>query len=291
MTSKFLKDYGVHHRLSSVAYARSNGRAELGVKTVKRLMMENTSPNGDLNNDSFQRAMLQYRNTPDRDTRLSPAMCVFGRHIRDFIPVLPHKYRPKGMWSNTLTARENALRNRHMKAQERLSEHTKRLPQLRVGDHVRVQNQVGPYPLKWDKTGIVVEVRQYDQYLVKIDGSNRTTLRNRKFLRYFTPMKPDPQPRSFLEDLKYQQITESHPSATSIPTTSEPQGITQAPEENNQDDRPLQLQHHQEQEDPECHTKESTNNLPDLPHIRRSTRDSKPPARLCYSKLGKPEDG
>ena len=66
ITSKFLRNYGVHHRLSSVSYARSNGRAELGVKTVKRLMMENTGPNGDLDNDAFQRAMLQYRNTPYR---------------------------------------------------------------------------------------------------------------------------------------------------------------------------------------------------------------------------------
>ena len=51
ITSKFLKDYGVHHRLSSVAHARSNGRAELGVKTVKRMLNENTGPNGDLEND------------------------------------------------------------------------------------------------------------------------------------------------------------------------------------------------------------------------------------------------
>ena len=65
-TRKFLKDYGVHHRLSSVAFARSNGRAELGVKSMKRLLSDNTDNNGDLNTDAFQRAVLQYRNTPDR---------------------------------------------------------------------------------------------------------------------------------------------------------------------------------------------------------------------------------
>ena len=115
ITQRFLKEYGVHHRLSSVAFARSNGRAEVAVKTVKRLMIDNTSPNGDLNNDAFQRAMLQYRNTPDRDTRLSPAMCIYGRHIRDFIPILPQKYRPNNIWTDTLTAREEALQNRHMR--------------------------------------------------------------------------------------------------------------------------------------------------------------------------------
>ena len=200
-TRKFLQNYGVHHRLSSVAFARSNGRAELGVKTMKRLLTDNTNHNGDLDTNAFQRAILQYRNTPDRETRVSPAMCVFGRQIRDFIPVLPGKYKPHNAWNETLQSRESALCHRHIKACDRLSEHTRRLSPLKVGDHVRIQNQTGPNPLKWDRTGIVVEVRQFDQYVVKIDGSNRPTLRNRKFLRRFIPMRASPQPRSVTIDM------------------------------------------------------------------------------------------
>ena len=56
-TRKFLQNYGVHHRLSSVAFARSNGRAELGVKTMKRLLTDNTNHNGDLHTNAFQRAI------------------------------------------------------------------------------------------------------------------------------------------------------------------------------------------------------------------------------------------
>ncbi|GFO13766.1 transcription factor iiib 90 kda subunit [Plakobranchus ocellatus] len=88
----------------------------------------------------------------------------------------------------TLSNREEALRNRHMRDAERLSAHTRVLPPLAVGDCVRIQNQTGPHPTKWDKTGIVIEVRQFDQYVIRVDGSGRVTLRNRKFLRLYHPV-------------------------------------------------------------------------------------------------------
>ena len=75
-----------------------------------------------------------------------------------------------------------------MRDAERLSEHTVHLPPLKVGDTVRIQNQTGQHPTKWDKTGIVIEVRQFDQYVIRVDGSGRVTLRNRKFLRKYTPV-------------------------------------------------------------------------------------------------------
>ena len=138
-------------------------------------------------------------------------MCVFGHPIRDFIPMLPDRYKPHKSWSKALDAREEALQRRHARAHERLSLHTKLLPPLTVGDHVRIQNQEGRFPRKWDKTGVIVEVRQYDQYKVKIDGSNRITLRNRKFLRKFIPAQVTRPPRVLGEDVP------THQSPTQCP--------------------------------------------------------------------------
>ena len=66
--------------------------------------------------------------------------------------------------------------------ERRLTEHTKTLPKLKVFDVVMIQNQSGPHPLKWDRSGMVVEVLPFDQYKVKMGGSGRLSLRNRKFL-------------------------------------------------------------------------------------------------------------
>merc|ERR1712002_807916 len=59
----FLKRWGVKQRLSSAHYPRANTRAELGVKSMKRLLLDNTAASGSLNCDKFSRAILEYRNT------------------------------------------------------------------------------------------------------------------------------------------------------------------------------------------------------------------------------------
>ena len=104
-----------------------------------------------------------------------------------------------------------------MRDMERLSAHTHSLPQLVVGDCVRIQNQTGPHPTKWDKTGIIIEVRQFDQYIVvRVDGSGRVTLRNRKFLRRYTPVIP----RSSITSL---------PTPNAITQTESPLGTPHSP--------------------------------------------------------------
>ena len=53
-TNEFFKNWGVKHRISSAYHPQSNGRAEVAVKSAKRLLRSNTSPNGSLNHDKLQ---------------------------------------------------------------------------------------------------------------------------------------------------------------------------------------------------------------------------------------------
>ena len=75
----WLQRWDVHHRLSSAYYPRSNKRAEVAVKSGKRMIMDNTGPAGTLHTDKIARALLQHRNCPDPTTGLSPAQIIFGK--------------------------------------------------------------------------------------------------------------------------------------------------------------------------------------------------------------------
>ena len=239
-TQQFLKDWGVQHRLSSSYFPHSNQRAELGVKSAKRLIRENVSADGGLDNDAFRRALLNHRNTPDRDTNLSPAQVLFGRPIRDFMPIKPFNYQPRPEWRINMDQRELALAKRHTKQVELLSEHTKKLHPLKLGDVVLVQNQRGRHPTKWDKSGLIVETLPHDQYKVKMDGSGRVTLRNRRFLKPITPYISN---RSSPGSGRW-------PTETNSPSTSAPNWSVETPTTNQATDSQVEpeqdAQHNQE---------------------------------------------
>ena len=188
-TTDFLARWGVMHRLSSAYNPQSNGRAELAVKSTKRLLLGNVDDDGSLDTESFLQAILIKRNTPDPTTKLSPAEIVFGRKLRDTLPrvnkTLNVFYNPqfRSEWRDAWHKKEVALRHRYRGCQDRLEAYSKSLPQLAVGDRVFIQNQTGSKPTKWDRSGTIVDVRDYNKYVVKVDGSGRLTLRNRRFLK------------------------------------------------------------------------------------------------------------
>ena len=79
-----LTKWGVTHGLSSVAHPQSNGRAELGVKTAKRII-NNVSHQGGIDNDQVVKALLQNKNTPLPHIKLSPAQILLHRNLCNHI--------------------------------------------------------------------------------------------------------------------------------------------------------------------------------------------------------------
>ena len=154
---KWMKDWDITHQPSSAYFPHSNSRAETAVKSSKRMLQDCVSRACSINNDKFMKAILQYRNTPQQDWKDPPG---------------PH----------------SLAKSREVHG-EKLARNTKHLKDLPIGSLVAIQNQSGCYPTKWDKTGVVVEVKPHEQIVVKVNGSRRLTLRNRRFVCELDPGK------------------------------------------------------------------------------------------------------
>ena len=103
---QFLKNWGVTQRLSSATFPQSNGRAELGVKSGKRLLRANIDSSGSLDRDEVSRALMVYRNTPLQDSHLSPAELLYARKLKDHLPILNKEHRRALKWETIRKHRE-----------------------------------------------------------------------------------------------------------------------------------------------------------------------------------------
>ena len=121
----FLNRFGVKHHQSSAYTPHSNLRAESAVKSVKKIVSENCSVNGDLDTDGFTLALLQYCNTPCRYLEQSPAQILFARNLRDGVPQNPQQLILRPEWIQTKEAREKALSKKHIVATELWSRGTR----------------------------------------------------------------------------------------------------------------------------------------------------------------------
>ena len=217
-TSHLFKDFctrwGINQRISSAYHPRSNKRAEVAVKSAKRLIRDSLGPAGSLNTDALARALLAHRNTPDPITGLSPSQIIFGRKLRDFTPCSPGNYTPREEWRVAAEQRELAMAQRHVKTAEALSKGSKQLAPLIEGDSVSIQDQTGTTPKRWSKTGRILEILGNDSYFVKVDGSQRIIKRNRQFLRKLETFQPD-------TDTPAMPATYHTPSQAPLPDTTE----------------------------------------------------------------------
>ena len=94
---------------TSKCYYHSNLKAETCVKTIKRLISSNIGPGVTLDTDALAAALLTYWNTPDWDTRLSPAQVLFARRWRDTIPHCHEGLKLRPEWVPTIEKLKQAL--------------------------------------------------------------------------------------------------------------------------------------------------------------------------------------
>ena len=119
--------------------------------------------------------------------------------MRDFLPALPNKYEPAKDWSVTQEYRERTMDEKRESDDRKWRQKTRDLEDLETP--VAIQNQTGNNPSKWDKTGIVLENKPHSQVLIRVDGSRRVTMRNRRFVRRLDPtLKKTENPRTVMRE-------------------------------------------------------------------------------------------
>ena len=107
--------------------------------------------------------------------------------MRDCLPAHPSLYKPHKEWVTAGYQREAMLGTRNTKLQLEYNQHTRELPQLQLGDYVVIQDMQSK---RWTRSGIVVEILPHRQYHIRMDGSGRVTLRNRRFLKKILKFPP-----------------------------------------------------------------------------------------------------
>ena len=176
--------------------------------------MDSTDSYGRLCHDRAARSLLTHRNIPVQDLNISPAMMLYGRVIKDHLPILQDKYQIHKRWREISWYRETAMAKRHIINEQNYNIKSRPLQELKIGESVQIQNQVGPYPRRWVKTGRVVEALDNRQYNVRVDGSNRVTRRNRRFLRKISPVMDTP-------DYSTSEVVPEMPGTSENPTRPE----------------------------------------------------------------------
>lgn len=159
----FTQKWSIVHERISPGNSQANGAAEVAVRAAKRLLRKSEHAGEDI----FE-SLLNIRNTKTEGSDTSPAERLLGRPTQTLIPTRRyHGYEfSKREAEKKQDARQNKLLRKHA---------GKDLPQLRVGDHVRVQPIDGSK--KWKEATITKQLsgRSFETS----DGLRR----NRRMLR------------------------------------------------------------------------------------------------------------
>lgn len=180
--AQFLREWGVSAGTSSPHFPQSNGIAEAGIKSIKKLLAGSWTA-GAFDEDEFGKAILLFRNAP-RNGGPSPAQMVFRRPVRDCLPA--HRRSFASEWQQATDVMEKKARRVTEKRMEYFNRRTQPLTALVVGNHVVIQH---PETKRWATPGVIIEVGPNRDYLIKT-AAGRVFRRNRRFLRRLIPVMP-----------------------------------------------------------------------------------------------------
>ena len=249
--SKFAREWEFQHTTSSPLHSQSNGKAESAVKIAKNLVKKAKRGSKDL-----QMSLLEWRNTPDTNG-LSPVQKLMSRRSRTTIPTTEALLKPEvidGVYEN--------IKRKRQQAKAAYDKHAKPLPELHVGEPVRLQ-PVNP-KAPWEKGSCVAKIGPRS-YLIETESGNLYR-RNRKFIRQ------DPSQEQASSDSSGANL----PSHAESPTESLPDAKADSPSKQ----APTIRQTHESHQPKSTAAEEIVASQPQEIVVTRSGRTSVRPSRF-----------
>ncbi|KAL2098344.1 hypothetical protein ACEWY4_007551 [Coilia grayii] len=167
---RFSLEWEFDHVTSSPRHPKVKGKAESAVKIAKNLLHRAARDGADP-----WKAILHWRNTPTENMDSSPAQRLMSRRLKTSIPVTNRLLQP----SVTLGVTEK-LRHRRQLAKHFYDRSAKDLPELEIGESIRMKAMPGEASGRW-RRGTCLQQVAPRSYLVDVEGTlyrrNRVDLR------------------------------------------------------------------------------------------------------------------
>ncbi|KAJ8395956.1 hypothetical protein AAFF_G00026640 [Aldrovandia affinis] len=168
--TRFASEWEFEHVTSSPRHPKANGKAESAVKIAKNLLRKAAH-----DGDDPWKAILHWRNTPTENMGSSPAQRLMSRRLKTSIPATNKLLEPVVVVGVT-----EKLRHRKQLAKSFYDRSARDLPELEVGETVRMKPLPGDNTGRWG-VGTCLRRVAPRSYLVDVDGSlyrrNRVDLR------------------------------------------------------------------------------------------------------------------
>ena len=135
--TNFARDWEFEHITTSPYHTQSNGKVESAVKIAKKIIKKATRSGQDV-----WKAIFDWRNTPTESMGSSPVQRLMCRRTRTLLPTANRLLKPQAVEGVT-----EKIKQRRQKAKYYYDGGSKELPELKIGQNVRVK----PSPSQGDK--------------------------------------------------------------------------------------------------------------------------------------------